>query len=77
MIDRGLHWGECPSTRVGMYLEVAAAVHVGVHQGTELDQTLPHLLVALSEESRMRPQGDKGLEMPLPLPIFHSGDPLS
>lgn len=39
-----------PPTQAGLYLDVAAAVHVGVHQGTELHQTLPHLLVALPEE---------------------------
>jgi hypothetical protein len=64
---------KCTPTRAGLYLEVAAAVHVGVHQGTELQQTLPHLLVALSEESKMKPRGDKGSEMSLLLLIFHPG----
>lgn len=77
---RDLHWGWVPlglsarpQMQAGLYLEVAAAVHIGVHQGTEFHQTLPHLLVALSEESKMRPQGDKGSEIPLTLPILHSG----
>lgn len=48
-----------------------------MHQGAELHQTLPHLLVALSEESNMRPWGDIGSEMPLPLPILPLRDPLS
>lgn len=44
-----------------------------MHQRTELQQTLPHLLVALSEESKMKPRGDKGSEMSLLLLIFHPG----
>lgn len=59
--------------QAGLYLEVAAAVHIGMHQGTEFHQTLPHLLVALSEESKMRPRGDKGQRYLYHCPYFTLG----